>query len=194
MWESDNCVTFDDRPPCPSMPPYLRPVTMTRDNHNIQSYIITPSGQAPPLAADFYRARNSPTPLKHLVLSVSPLHQQTVCVLVCVLCVCKMIYCKFWVQTMQLFSPGTCACAGAWSLVPAEDWLLPSPKIKTVKRDAVCSEPGFLVTRRELIIWIRKRDPRTLTELSLSAITTIFAGFSSEPLPSPMSMSRWIKD
>lgn len=126
------------------------------------------------------------------LLSVSPLHQQTVCM--CVLCVRKMIYCKFWVQTMQLFSPGTCACAGAWSLVPADDWLLPSPKIKTVKRDAVCSKPGFLVTRRELIIWIRKRDPRTLTELSLSAITTIFAGFSSEPLPSPMSMSRWIKD
>ena len=131
MWESDNCVTFDDR----SLALHVSiPRTSDNDTRQSQHSVLHHAHQARPRPrpGDFYRLRNSPTPCQHAQCYPDRLSE---------IFVSQMIYCKSSEQTMQIFSPG---------LVPGhctDDWVLPSPKIKTVKRDAVCSEPSFLDTR-----------------------------------------------
>ena len=155
MWESDNCVTFDDRSPAlHTSDQWQWHETIT--TFSVTSYTLS-SGQATPPARRFLHTQKLshalPTRVECYPHRLSEVSEISVSQM--------MIYCKCSEQTMQIFSPGQ---------VPGhctDDWVLPSLKIKTVKRDAVCSELLASLIR-ELIIWIRKRDPSTLAALSLS--------------------------
>ena len=150
-------MTFDDRSPALHV---SIPRTSDNDTRQSQHSVLHHAHQARPRPrpGDFFRLRNSPTPCQHAQCYPDRLSE---------IFVSQMIYCQSSEQTMQIFSPG---------LVPGhctDDWVLPSPKIKTVRRGETLFVQSLASLIRELIIWIRKRDPSTEP---LSAITTIFAG------------------
>ena len=156
MWESDNCVTFDDR----SLALHVSiPRTSDNDTRQSQHSVLHHAHQARPRPrpGDFYRLRNSPTPCQH-VLSVTP----TDCL--------RYLWARWFIASAR--SRQCKYLAPGWFLVTArmtECFL--APRSKQWRDTLFVQSLASLI--RELIIWIRKRDPSTEP---LSAITTIFAG------------------
>ena len=160
MWESDNCVTFDDR--SPALHDVSIPRTSDNDARQSQHSVLHHKhkhhqARPRPRPGDFYRLTNSPTPCQH-VLSVTP----TDCL--------RCLRARWFIASAQ--STQCKYLAPGWFLVTArmtECFL--APRSKQWRDTLFVQSLASLI--RELIIWIRKRDPSTEP---LSAITTIFAG------------------